>query len=131
VIPLAGSAPIVDFFNAQDGIAVRVKDSRFLDETFTWPASQCLMQFRPQGPLKRIKCMSPDHQFKGTFRVLGSKQPTSVQYKLKFKNLDIQTPKPFLADVMIDLKHGGQLRVDRVGAIHDCRATSGGVRCLE
>jgi len=108
-----------------------VKDSRFLDETYVWPAADCVTQFRPQGPLKKIKCMSPDKRFKGAFRVLGSKQPTSIQYKVKFSKLDIQTPKPFLADVMVDLRHGGGLRIDRVGSIHDCRGTSGGLRCLE
>ncbi len=131
VLPLALTAPIVAYFNADEGIAMRVKDSRFLDETFTWPPAECITQFRPQGPLKRIKCMSADKRFKGTFRVLGSKQPTSIQYKVKFAKLDIQTPKPFLADVTVRLKHGGQLRIDRVGAIHDCRGTGGGLRCLE
>ncbi len=120
---------IEEYFNADFGITVRVKDSRFLDETFNWPQVECETRFR-NGVFKRIKCRSLDRRFSGIFKTLG-KSTSAMRFMVKFSKLDIQTPKPFLADVTVRLKSGPAGIIDRVGAIHDCQAFSSGLKCRE
>jgi hypothetical protein len=125
VPPEAGPLAIEDFFNAELGISVRVRDNLFLDETFSWPASECVTRFR-RGLLRRITCVDTANNTKGIFKPIN-KNPGAVKFIVKARRLDIRLP--FQKPVEVTITSIGV--INRVGAITDCETKAGGMKCRE
>jgi hypothetical protein len=120
---------IEDFFNANEGISVRVKDALFTDETFAWTPDQCDTRMQVVGGvsvLRRINCQAPDRSTKGVFKPF-KRNPGAVKFIVKARRR--QMPLPFEASVQVTLTSLGVL--NRVGSIRDCGTQAAGLKCRE
>jgi hypothetical protein len=120
---------IEDFFNANQGISMRIQDGLFVDESAIWDPSECETRFRVIGPvtqLRRINCKAPDRSTKAVFKPLN-KNPGAVRFVAKIRRRHIDLP--FQAPVTVTLTSIGVL--NRVGAIVDCETKAAGLKCRE
>jgi hypothetical protein len=128
VLHLAPGEALLDVFNANYPILIRVQDALHLDETFTWQPAECQLRTK-NGALRQIRCRSTDRKRAVKFGTLG-KNAAAIRYNMVAGKLDVTAP--FEGPLTVTLSHGNGSIINRVGAIIDCEASlTGGLRCEE
>jgi hypothetical protein len=128
VVQLQMGEVMLDAFNADYPILIRVKDGRALDETFVWQPADCQLRTK-NGALRQIKCRTADRKGAVKFGTLGQ-NATAIRYNMVVGKLDISAP--FVEPLTVTLSHGDGSVINRVGVMNDCEASlTGGLRCEE
>jgi hypothetical protein len=128
VIQLAPGETLLDAFNADYPILIRVRDALHLDETFTWQPSECQLRVK-SGALRQIRCRTADRKGAVKFGTLGQ-NAAAIRYNMVVGKLNVSAP--FVGPLTVTLSHGDGSIINRVGVMTDCEASlTGGLRCEE
>ena len=90
MIQLAPGETLLDAFNADYPILIRVRDALHLDETFTWQPSECQLRLK-NGALRQIRCRTADRKGAVKFGTLG-KNAAAIRYNMVVGKLNVSGP---------------------------------------